>query len=117
KIKAYKAGLDDLKKESSTIKAVARGKQDLDPYVTVRLAVLALQKANTLVLMSKLSMEIQNLKNDTYLNDARKEVSALLTDMLKLVGDDIDGSLTENEELLARIKHVTPRQRLRLIQG
>lgn len=117
KIKHYKGALDDLKKETSTIKSVARGKAELEPYVQVRMAILGLQRASTLVLMSRLSIETQGLKNDAYLNDARKEVSNVLNDILKAVGDDLDSGLTENKDNLAKIAMLTPRQRLRLLEG
>ncbi len=117
KIKHYKGALDDLKKEASTIKSLARGKPDLDPYVQFRMAILGLQRASTMVLMSRLSMEIQGLKNDAYLNDARKEVSNVLNDLIKAIGDDLDAGLTENKDNLERISLLTPRQRLRLLEG
>ncbi len=117
KIRHYKTALEDLKKEATTIKSVGRGNADLDPYVQVRMAILGLQRASTMVLMSRLSMEIQGLKNDAYLNDARKEISNILNDLIKSIGDDLDAGLTENKENLERISLLTPRQRLRLLEG
>lgn len=117
KIKHYKTGLEELKKESSTIKGVSRGKANLEPYVQIRLAILGLQRASTMILMSRLSMEIQGLKNDQYLNDSRKEISNLLNDLLKVIGVDLDAGLTENEDNLAKISMLTPRQKHRLLQG
>ena len=117
KVKVYKNCLDDIKKEMSTLKAVAKKNDKLEPYVLMRLSFLSFQMVNTLVMMNTLSVEIQNRKNDTYLNDARKEISNHLNDLSKLMGSDIDGSLTENKEKLVRIARMTPKQRLHLVEG
>jgi len=117
KIKPYKNSLDDIKKEMSMFRAVGKKNSHLEPYVQFRVAVLTLQSSNTLILMSRLSQEVQNLKNDSFLNDARKDISSKLNDLLKIVGEDVDGSLTENRDKLKGIEMATPGQRLRLLQG
>ena len=117
KIQPYKGQLDDIKKESSMLKSVGRKSKKIEPYVSFRLATLGLQKIHTLLMMNELSQKIQELKNDTYLNDARKEGSAHLSELLKIVGDDTDGSLTENKEKLPKIAQVTPAQKLNLLTG
>lgn len=117
KVKTYKNQLEDIKRESSTLKAVGRSNSIIDPYVQIQLAVLSLQRANTLIVMSRLSIEIQNLKNDSYLNDARKEISNKLNDLLRIVGDNLDGSLTENRDNLKKIEKMTPPRKIRLMEG
>ncbi|MCB1309277.1 MAG: hypothetical protein KDK30_13885 [Leptospiraceae bacterium] len=117
KIKPYKSTAEDLKKEISTMRAVARRNARIEPYFLFKIAVLGIQRANTLVLMSRLSQEIQNIKNDSYLNDARRELNSLIGDLMKVVGEDIDGTLTENQELLPLIAQVSWEQRLHLCQG
>ena len=108
---------EDIKKEISTLKAVSRKNPRLEPYFTFKISVLSVQRANTLVLMSRLSQEIQNIKNDSYLNDARREVNGQIGDICKIVGEDIDAGLTDNQEAMATIVEFKPIQRLHLLQG
>ena len=117
KVKAYKNYLDELKKEESTLKAVGRKNSKIDPYVQMRLTGLGIQRVSTLLLMSRLSMKIQGLKNESYLTDSRKEISNRINILLKIVGDDLEGSLTENKDRLRLLKHMTPSQRYKLVQG
>lgn len=116
-IKPYKSEAEDLKKEISTMKAVGHKKQKLEPYFLLKGALLGIQRANVLVLMSRLSQEIQSIKNDSFLNDARKELNNHLTDLARLVGEQLDGSLTENQDILPKIAESTPTQRLKLLMG
>jgi len=114
KIRIYKSTLDDLKKEISTVRGAGKKRPDLEPYFLVKCAILGIQAANTMVAMSQLSMEIQNLKQDGVLNDARKEISSRISDLTRIVGEDIDGSLTENREGLLKLSAMTPPQKLHL---
>lgn len=117
-VKSYKSFLDDIKKEISTLKAVSKKNMRLAPYVEIRTAMLGLQRASTLILMSRLSMSIVNVKNETYLNDARKEISANFSNLEKILGSSaLEGTLTENKEILKQIIRVTPTQRLQLLRG
>lgn len=117
KVRSYKNFSEDLKKEISTIKAAGRKNAKLDPYYQVKTAVLGVQRANTLVLMSRLSQDIQNIKNDSYLNEARKEIGSRMGDLLKIVGDELDSGLTDNQEALEKISQLDPKQKLHLLQG
>ncbi len=117
KVRPYKSTAEDLKKEISTVKGAGRRNAKLDPYFQVKSAVLGAQRANTLVQMSRLSQQIQNIKNDSYLNDARKEISSRLSDLLKIVGENLDGGLTDNVDELAKISQLTPLQKFHLLQG
>ena len=117
KVKPYKTTADDLKKEIATVKVAARRNKGLEAYFSIKTAILGIQRANTLVQMSLLSQEIQNIKNDSYLNDARKELSGHISDLLKVVCDTRDGGLTENLEDLERLSELTPEQKFNLLQG
>lgn len=117
KVKPYKECLSDLKKEISTLTGASKRNAKLKPYMMVQNAILGIKTANTLVMMSRLSMEIQNLKKEDDLNNARKEISGRLTDLTGVVGNEIDGSLTENQEALAKVAMLNPAQRLHLLQA
>ena len=115
KVRPYKDALEELKKESSTLKAAARKNADMEPYFMFRNAIIALKSCNLMVQMSTLSHEIQNLKNDKLVGDARKEVANALNELVKIVGDQIDEGLTENQDRLEKIEGINPARRLKLL--
>lgn len=114
KIKPYKSGVEELKKEISTIRSMGKKNSKLEPYVKVGLAAQAVKLANSLVLTSELSRIVQERMDDGALKDARKELSSVLSDLLKLAGDDLD-SLTENQDRLALLSEMNPRQKMNLL--
>ncbi len=58
--------------------------------------------------MSDRSLEILGIKNEKFLNEARKEFYKILQIMEETVGDDVDRSLRENDEYLAKIDRFSP---------
>lgn len=117
RVKPYKSKLEELKKKSSSLKVAARKNSRMEPYFVVQEAVISVQMANILVQMSSISQAIVSFKNDSLLNDARKEIGSAINNLLKLVGEYVDGSLTDNEENLKRISRTTPLHRLNLLVG
>ena len=117
RVKPYKECMNDLKKEISTISGAAKRNTKLKAYMLVQSSILGIKMANTLVMMSRLSMEIQSLKKEDDLNNARKEISARLTDLTGVVGNEVDGSLTENQEKLVQVRLLNVTQRLHLLQA
>lgn len=117
RVKPYKETLEEVRKEASTLKAAARKDQKLAPYFLVKQAILAMKSSNILVEMAELSAQIQNLKNDKYIGDARKELANSLNDLVKELGEHIDIGLTENEETLAKIDQMNPARLLQFMNG
>lgn len=117
KIGAYKTQADDLKKEISMMKAAGRKKSALEPYFLIKCAILGVQRANILVLMSKISLQIQNIKMESFLSDARKELNTYIGDLCKIAGEHLDGGLTENSDRLLKFSQIGVEQRLKLISG
>lgn len=108
KVKPYKDMLEEVRKEASTLKAAARKDAKLAPYFLFKQALLSMKSCNLLVEMAELSSQIQNLKNDKYIGDARKEIANSLNDLVKELGEHIDIGLTENEETLVKIEKLNP---------
>jgi hypothetical protein len=67
--------------------------------------------------MSDASLEMLNIKNESFLNNARKEIYKIIQMLEETVGNDIDRSLRENEEYLVKIDKINPRQILNLIRS
>jgi hypothetical protein len=117
KIKPYKDFIISVDHESSSLKGLLKKNKNIEPYISIKNAILSVQKANTLLLMSRLSMEIQQMKIDSHLTEARKIIANTLNDLIRLAGDEIEESLTENKERLSQIEKLTPGQKLNLLQG
>lgn len=66
--------------------------------------------------MSDLSIEMLNIKNNTFLENARKEFYKVLQHMEEVVGADLERSLKENDENLATINKLNPGQILNFVQ-
>ncbi len=115
RVKSYKATLEDLKKKSSSLKMAARKKAHLEGYYTVQSAILGIQISNTLIQMSALSLAIQDFKNDSLLNDARKELGNVISSLIKVVGDNIDDSLSEGREKLEKVSLLNPLHKWNLV--
>ncbi len=116
RVKSYKQGLDEIKKEMAMVKGMGKS-PTLQPYATIRLAIESLKNATIHAQMSRLSYRILKIRRDEVLADAKKDIFNSLTDLLKLVGSDVDESLTENKERLPKIAAMTPRQKLELLKG
>ena len=117
KVQDYKTQADDLKKEVSMMKAAARKNSKLAPYLQAKAAVLGIQRANILVLMSRLSHSIQNIKNESFLSDARKEMNTHIGDLAKIAGEHLPDGFTENQDTLPRFAKMTVAHRLQLMGG
>ncbi len=66
--------------------------------------------------MNDISQDMLGQKNETYLNNARKEIYKILQLAEGIVGNDLDRSLKENEEYLVKIDKINPSQILNLMQ-
>ncbi len=113
----YKQQLDDLSREHSMLNGVLKQDVAMAPYVKIRQAMLSLQKSTLYIRLDAFSQKIQNLRSDTNISTARKEVSNALADLVKLTGAVSDMTLTENQEVLDQFVLLDPKKRLNLIDG
>ncbi|MDZ4725654.1 MAG: hypothetical protein SH817_05835 [Leptospira sp.] len=117
KLSDFKNYLEELKKEANIYKVQAKKSKDLEPYFNIALAINSVKTINTCLVINELSTAILEINNNNYLEMARKEIYNTISFIEKTVSNNIDGSLSENKELLAKIERITPTQRLNLIKG
>lgn len=113
----YKLTLDDLAKEQSMLNGLIKHDPAIAPYVKIRQAILALQRATLYCRIDAFSQKIQSLRSDTNVSTARKEVSNAFADLLKLIRATLDMTLTENQEIMESLPLLDPRRRLNLVLG
>lgn len=117
KVGDFKAYLEDLKKELNIYKTQLKKKPDMTPYYYVAMAVNAIKNINTNLLINELSISIQGINTQNYLESSKREISNAISYLEQVVGNDLDGSLNENKDKLKTIVHITSTQRLNLIKS
>ncbi|MBW7858834.1 MAG: hypothetical protein H3C43_11205 [Leptonema sp. (in: Bacteria)] len=113
----YNHQIESLTKEQSILNSIIKQDSELEPYVRISQAVFSLQKATLYLKVDTLSQKIQNLRTDTNINNARKEVSNALADLIKMTGAVADMTLTENQEVLEKFTELSYKRRLNLVEG
>jgi len=117
KIIPYKDRIEELDAELKKLDSISKKNPGVKDYVEIKKASIIIQKCNILLSMSRLSYEIQNTKNDTFLNDARKQVSSTVNHLLKIVGEDIDSSFKESSEGAQKLNKLTPDVKLKIVRA
>ena len=119
---AYNDEIKDIKKEvEATTKKIneamvkKRKSSRLEPYYNLEAATYHLYNMRLFFKMSDLSLDMLGIKNETFLNNARKEFYKILQMLEETVGDDIDRSLKENDEYMQKIEKFDPAQTLALM--
>ena len=120
---AYNDEIKDIKREVDQIKKSineAFSKRKKNPnilrYYSLEMASKEMDAIDNFVKMNDLSIEMLKIKNNTYLENARKEFYKVLQHMEEVVGADLDRSLKENDEYLATINKFNPKQILAFVQ-
>jgi hypothetical protein len=115
-IKEYKYEVDEYIKKIKENDAKKKKMPNIEGYLNLENVTENLNIIMTYIKMSDASIEMLNVKNERFLDNARKEIYKAIQTMESIVGSQIDRSLKENEEYLERIDRVNPRQILRIIQ-
>ena len=114
-VKDYKKAVDE---KNSKIKEATKKRNkmsNIKGYFNLEIAKLQLDIIDDYFKMSDLSLEMLGIKNETFLNNARKEIYKVLQAAEEIVGKDVDRSLKENDEFLQTIDRVTPKHILHFI--
>jgi hypothetical protein len=120
---AYNDEIKDIKRDVEQIKKSINeviGKKKKHPaivnYYNLEMASRGMDQMDDFLKMNDLSVEMLGIKNGTFLENARKEYYKVLQQMEDIVGNEIERSLKENDEYLASINKVNPRQILSFIK-
>ena len=104
---AYNDEIKDIKKEvdnySSIIRDILIRKKKMPrigAYYNLEMAHKQMDVIDLCLKINDLSVEMLGLKNEPYLNNARKEFYKILQEVEEIVGNQIDRTLRENDEYL-----------------
>jgi hypothetical protein len=100
-----------LKENTSKMKSM-RG---IKEYLNIEAILDYIKIIKVYLKMNDISNDMLGQKNETYLNNARKEVYKVIQLAEEVVGNDLDRSLKENEEYLLKIQKVNSAQILNLL--
>ncbi len=110
-IKAVKIKSDELEKKIRDLLQKKKSKPNIEPYYNLEIATYLLSTIELYMKMNDLSVAMLGIKNNKSLDIAKSNFSKVLLLLKETVGDDIErDSLKENEEYLAKIDKLNPRQ-------
>ena len=119
---AYNDEIKDLKKEvdlfikdTKNILTKKKKMPNIASYLNIEYTFYLMRIINIYLKMSDLSLEMLKIKNERFLNDARKEFYKILQTMEEVVGNEIDRTLKSNDEYLVKIEKFSPADVLDLV--
>ena len=115
KIKEYKGQIESIEKRAKTFELeIKRGRQG-ENYKRITLANNALNLLSNYVLLNQLSVSLLGIKNEAFLNEARKYCYKCIIYLEEVVSGSIDVPFSDYEERLISIKAVADKSRYNLL--
>ena len=111
-----KEAINDKTKKIKSYQEQAKASERFANYYYIGAANEYLNIVTNFINMNSLSMNLLKSKNESFLNDARKNYFNALIELEKVFGTIIDTDLTENLPTLKTIKEFNPERKLKLIQ-
>jgi hypothetical protein len=114
RIGQQKLQIAEYEKELAAYKKAMLSNKKLKPFFHLGNVAQLLQIVNLQMEMNEISEQMMQLKNNSFLDNARKNLYKIFSDLDAVVRGDIDEPLDFNREELDKIAPFTPRQRLNL---
>lgn len=114
RIAQQKLQIAEYEKELAAYKKAMLSNKKLKPFFHLGNVAQLLQIVNLQMEMNEISEQMMQLKNNAFLDNARKNLYKIFSDLDAVVRGDIDEPLDFNREELDKIAPFTPRQRLNL---
>lgn len=115
-VKDIKKEVDELNRHLREVLNKKKKMQSLSAYYNLELVSTQMKIINLYLRMNDLSLEMLNIKNDAFLNNARKEFYKVLQYMEDIVGNEVERSLKDNDEYLVKIEQLNPKQILQFVE-
>lgn len=113
-VKDQKKKVEDLEKEIKMyMKSLSENKK-MAPFFHIGCAGRYLEQAHIYMDMNDLSEKMMGIKNNGFLDSARKIIYRIITEIEAIVTLEVDEPLDFNREQLDEFKPFTPKQRLNL---
>jgi hypothetical protein len=115
-VKEHQVEIEKARARLKEITAKTRSMPAIAGYLNIDAILEYLKIIKLYLKMNDISQDMLTQKNETFLNNARKEIYKVLQLAEDIVGNDLDRSFKENEEYLDKIEKVNPLQILNLMQ-
>ena len=116
KLKQYKENIEQIRlREKNLLQIIQRDESGAE-YKRITLADESLNLVSYFILMNNLSLTLLGIKNEAYLNDARKACYKGLIYLEEIVSNYIDVPFSDYEERLEKIAGYGQRERWNLIK-
>lgn len=116
RIGEYKKKVDDLtKRETLVLQLLQKDPKGVE-FKKIRLAEENLTMISYYLLMNELSVQLQGVKNEPFLNNARKLIYKALIYLEQVVTDSIDQPFSDYADRLERIQSFSAEQRLGVVR-
>lgn len=116
KIKEYKSIIEDMQKNEKSISATIDGDENGAEYKKLKLSDEVLNRTSFYVLMNSLSINLLGVKNEAFLNDARKDLYKSIIYLEETVSSYIDVPYADYEEKVEKIESYDDESRFKLVQ-
>lgn len=116
KLKVHKTILEELRSKESDLNSLMRTDREHVGAISIDAANINLNIVSYLVLMNNLSVALLGIKNDAYLNEARKTCYKSIINLENAVSNFIDVPFSEYEGKLEKLKEINEAQRWKLVR-
>jgi len=114
RIGSHKTAISEHEKEMSAFKKAMTTNKKLKPFFHLGNIAEQLQVVKLQIEMNEISEQMMQVKNNSFLDNARKNLYKIFADLDAVVKGDIDEPIDFNRDDLDKIAPFTPKQRLNL---
>lgn len=112
RIADQKKVIGELDKDIAAMKKAASDNNKLAPFFNIGIVSSEIKQVNFYIDMNNMSEQMMKIKNNSYLDSAKRLLTRIFIDLEPVVTMNIDVPLNHNREELDKIKPFNPRQRL-----
>ena len=114
RIQEYKHAVETIVQREKSLLRVAKAEPEIDPYKYLALADERLNIASYLMLENLLSLTLLGVKNEAFLNEARKSCYQSVIYLEEVVSNQVDVPFTDLSDLLDKIEGFEDEKRFHL---
>ncbi len=104
--------INELDKDIAAMKKAAGDNRKLAPFFNIGVVAKEIKQINYYIDMNNMSEQMMKIKNNNYLDTAKRLLTRVFIDLEPVVTMNLDAPLNHNRDELDRIKPFNPRQRL-----
>lgn len=116
KIKDFKKAIQDLQLSEKELSLQMRKDELKAPYMALKKSDIILNIVSYYVLMNSLSVAMLGVKNESFLNEARKACYKAIITLEDIFSDYVDAAYSEYEERVLQVKAFGEKDRFKMVR-